>query len=350
MNSFRKLSKGRTDRHSYRINIFGFPGLAGSNNLGLLDQRLAVEWVRDNIAAFNGDPSRITIFGESAGGGSVDFYSYAWTSDPIVAGFIAQSGTVEVVPPNNASTSEALWFNASSLLGCGDASSNATEVLRCMRTKDVNDIATVISGLPNFIPTIDEEVVFSDYLTRSLAGNFIKKPMLIGHNDNEASMVRVVAALKGITLTDSYLDAFNLKTFFCPAAVRANVSVFNDVPVWRYRYFGDFQNMKLSTTLATGAYHGAEVNILFDTVPAGNDIPASTPEELDFATYMRGAWSSFAKDPVKGLNSYRGGWPEFDPTKETLIRLAFINNTGVNLARPIDYDAACGSLFPVAST
>jgi cholinesterase len=52
---------------SYRLNIFGFPGLPGdesvAQNPGLLDQRLAIEWVRDNIEQFAGDPTRITIFG-----------------------------------------------------------------------------------------------------------------------------------------------------------------------------------------------------------------------------------------------------------------------------------------------
>ena len=49
--------------------------------------------VRDNIAAFGGDPSRIVIFGQSAGGASVDYYNYAWKDDPIIAGSILQSGT-----------------------------------------------------------------------------------------------------------------------------------------------------------------------------------------------------------------------------------------------------------------
>lgn len=57
---------------SYRVNIFGFPGLPGmSQNLGLLDQRLAIEWVQKNIAAFGGDPKRIVLVGQSAGG---EFY------------------------------------------------------------------------------------------------------------------------------------------------------------------------------------------------------------------------------------------------------------------------------------
>lgn len=53
---------------SYRLSIFGFSGKPeGPGNVAFLDQRLAVEWVRDNIANFGGDTSRITIFGQSAG-------------------------------------------------------------------------------------------------------------------------------------------------------------------------------------------------------------------------------------------------------------------------------------------
>ena len=64
---------------NYRLGIFGFSGAPGlTQNVGLLDQRLAVEWVRDNIAGFGGDPNRITIFGHSAGGASTDYYNYAW--------------------------------------------------------------------------------------------------------------------------------------------------------------------------------------------------------------------------------------------------------------------------------
>ncbi|KZL72905.1 carboxylesterase [Colletotrichum tofieldiae] len=78
---------------NYHLNVFGFPGNpVSASNLGLLDVRLAMEWIRDNIANSGGDVSRVTLFGESAGGSLVDYYSYAYASDPIAKGFILMSG------------------------------------------------------------------------------------------------------------------------------------------------------------------------------------------------------------------------------------------------------------------
>ncbi|KAI3399640.1 hypothetical protein diail_5987 [Diaporthe ilicicola] len=65
---------------NFRMDIFGFPGVPELQvkNLALLDQRLAVSWVRDNIAAFGGDPSRITIAGQSSGAWAVSNWAYAF--------------------------------------------------------------------------------------------------------------------------------------------------------------------------------------------------------------------------------------------------------------------------------
>jgi cholinesterase len=168
--------------HSYRLNIFGFPGLPGyPQNVGLQDQRLAIKWVRDNIAAFGGDPERITLAGNSAGASSADMYSYAYTRDPIVQAFILESGTAtafNITQTNNL----AAWWLTSAQLGCGVQGVVGLEAsLNCMRGKPFTDVLAAAALAPansnflgTFAPTIDETLVFSDYDTRTLNGNFIQ--------------------------------------------------------------------------------------------------------------------------------------------------------------------------------
>ncbi|PQE08409.1 hypothetical protein CJF30_00005273 [Rutstroemia sp. NJR-2017a BBW] len=336
---------------NYRVNIFGFPGNpAGPANVGLLDQRLGVEWVRDNIEAFGGDPARITLFGQSAGGASVDLYNYAWVEDPIVAGFIPESGTaLSWALPNSAEITTSAWYNVSAKLGCGDASSSAESVLTCMRTKNTTAILDGISGaggtagiLGNFVPTADEKVVFSNYTERSAAGNFTKKPVLLGNNDNEAGLFIAQFALQGITYPASFWNAFNIQSFTCPSGVRANVSIQHNVPTWRYRYFGDFPDTEIYP--GVGTWHGAEIPLLFDTNIA---TLAQTQEQIAIGNYVRGAWAAFAKDPEAGLDAY--GWPRYEVGSETLLRLAWDNKTGTNAVDPVLYDQYC-SLVNISST
>lgn len=345
---------------NYRVNIFGFPG-AGTYNVGLLDQRLAIEWVRDNIVAFGGDPNRITLFGQSAGGASIDYYSYAWTSDPIVNAFIEESGTTQTIIPLNQSTSAEMWYNVSATVGCGGATSNATAVLSCMRTVNSSLILAAVGRLaatssntaapPNtFTPVIDSEIVFPDYPFRSLSGNFIKAPILMGNNDNEAGVFRVGDILAGNNYSPAYYNAFNLNTFVCPCSNRANISVYNKVPTWRYRWFGVFPNTNLTTFPDSGAYHGSEIPIVFNTMSAGKGIMKNTLQETAVSSYVMGAWAAFAKDPVKGLENYQGGWPEYDPAAKTLLRLGFNAATGVSLAMPSEYDSECTTQFTVTGT
>lgn len=83
----------------YRLNIFGYPNAAGLNasNPGLLDQRMAIEWIQKNIAAFGGDPERTVVWGQSAGAFSADHITFAYPSDPIVKGQICDSGSASLL-------------------------------------------------------------------------------------------------------------------------------------------------------------------------------------------------------------------------------------------------------------
>jgi carboxylesterase type B len=77
---------------NYRLNIFGQPNApqlastTSSQNFGLLDLNAVVQWVHDNIAAFGGDPARIMLFGQSAGGVAIDAYTYMHPQDTVVKG------------------------------------------------------------------------------------------------------------------------------------------------------------------------------------------------------------------------------------------------------------------------
>ncbi|RFU25203.1 hypothetical protein B7463_g11139, partial [Scytalidium lignicola] len=326
---------------NYRLSILGWPGNPTTqNNVALLDQRLAMEWIRDNISNFGGDPTRITLFGQSAGAASTDFYSYAWSSDPIAAGIILESGTTGLYPANSESVSAAAWYNISVALGCGDASTNSTTLLACMRNVEVDSLLGAIPQtgvnalLSAFGPTVDNTLIFSNYSQQTPASI----PLLAGNNDYESGLFRTEFALSGETLPDSVWDAYDLAGFNCPAGIRANASLAVKNPTWRYRYFSVFPNINISAE--GGAWHGAELQLLFGTTYlTGND----TAEEIDFEKYLQGAWTAFAKDPVNGLKTYESGWPLYNPAKKTLIRLGYGNAVGTNLASPILYDASCAN-------
>lgn len=161
---------------NYRLNIFGFPNAEGleDQNLGLLDQRLAIEWVRDNIAAFGGDPARITLFGESAGAIAVGYYSYAYSENPISRGIILQSGT-ELMGFDQAPNGSNFNFVAEDV-GCGGLGTQ--ERLSCMQRVPAARLEDFVASYEQsgkgstmgIWAVIDEKTIFSNYTARAGAG------------------------------------------------------------------------------------------------------------------------------------------------------------------------------------
>lgn len=162
---------------NYRLNIFGFPNAAGleDQNLALLDQRAFVQWCEENIAAFGGDPSRMVLWGQSAGSISVDMYNFAYPDDPIVGGFIMDSGTAESGLTSADSSHSNFTFVAENV-GCDGLSEDPAKELDCMRGVDAIKIKDFIASYAesgaspslgfNAVP--DERVVFSNYTQRAL--------------------------------------------------------------------------------------------------------------------------------------------------------------------------------------
>lgn len=142
---------------NYRVNAFGFlPGAAIKNsstsdlNPGLLDQQYALKWVNQNIAGFGGDPSNVTIWGQSAGGGSVVAQVIAnsgQTSPRLFSKALALSAFWPKTYRYDDPEAEAIYSSLVKMAGCGNATDG--DSLACLKTVDVQTIRTAalaISG------------------------------------------------------------------------------------------------------------------------------------------------------------------------------------------------------------
>ncbi|KAF1989485.1 alpha/beta-hydrolase [Aulographum hederae CBS 113979] len=332
---------------NYRLNLFGWShGPAPlPQNVALLDQRLAVEWVRDNIAAFGGDPSRIILSGESAGAFSTDFYAYAWKEDPIVAGFIAQSGVASFPMPEFGNLTDP-WFAVAGMVGCGGAE-KGVETVECMRRVDSSELQRAVGNmsvggglLTPFLPVPDGKTIFADGPAKSKAGDFIKKPMILGENNNELNLLYAFAKLSPGPLLNGITSLASNAIFTCGIATTARDRVAGGVPAWRYRYMSTWNNTGLGPGI--GAYHSSEIPLVFGTTEHKpfREAPARDEgEEGQVGRAMRGLWGAFVRDPVNGLVGK--GWPVYKDQDLTLNRLGWENKAQLNLAKGNEYDAAC---------
>jgi para-nitrobenzyl esterase len=175
---------------NYRLGAFGFlahPELTkessnhASGNYGLLDQAAAIRWVRDNIAAFGGDPQRITIGGESAGSFSVSAQMASPLSKGLIAGAIGESGSLLGLQPlptlAQAEQAGATW--ATSL---GAASLTALRALPAQQLLE----ASGKQGAPRFSAIVDGYLFPQSPTTVFEAGQQAKVPLLIGWNSQES--------------------------------------------------------------------------------------------------------------------------------------------------------------------
>ncbi|KAF5876784.1 putative carboxylesterase protein [Botrytis fragariae] len=330
----------------YRLLVFGFPGspLLPSANLAILDQRLALEWVKANIASFGGDPSKILMYGQSVGGLSIHYHAFAWPDDPIASSFMSISGTIND-EPNSPELSKSYWDKLSVLVGC--KSGVEEDVVSCMQEAPYQTILAAIKSLPltpteflprtQFVPTIDEKIVFSDYATRANAGRFSKLPYLVGNANHESGFYAISAFAQNITFSRSQWDLFDLKTFTCSAAQSALLRLKHNVTVYLYRYFGDFDNTRLYPT--SGAYHLSDLNMWHGV---GRDVSgiSNTRGEERLSKEMMRTLIEFAKDPLSGLEKL--GWRKYEGVgSATLNILGQHNSRDVTHVKSGEYDAQC---------
>lgn len=173
---------------NYRLGVFGFLGSAelaargggsGTGNYGIEDQRLALHWVQEHIAAFGGDPTKVTIFGESAGGLSVLTHLATPLSyqPALYHRAIIESG----VYGGAKAMAKAEQTYAAVLNGthCADVA--------CLLSTGARDVAAAMPAVP-VGPVIDGVALAADPLAAIAAGEFnAKVPLIIGHNREEAA-------------------------------------------------------------------------------------------------------------------------------------------------------------------
>ncbi|KAF4465909.1 neuroligin [Fusarium albosuccineum] len=175
----------------YRLSFWGFLASqdildAGVANLGLKDQRIALHWIKENIGAFGGDTSKITIWGESAGGGNVGYQAtaYGGKDEGLFRGLIAQSGA-DGTDMKNFTNPQKRYDTIVETVGCDQAK----DKLACLREVPFEKLNATITKVPgNFYPVVDGDFVL-DYPSALLSeGKFTKVPFLLGTNADEGTL------------------------------------------------------------------------------------------------------------------------------------------------------------------
>ena len=302
---------------NYRINIFGFSGAPGEpQNVGILDQRLAVEWVQTNIAGFGGDAAKITFAGQSAGAVSIDYHLHAFKAHPIARAVILQSGTAASFPPNTPQMTSDAFLAVASLVGCGSSPSRTTTA--CMRQINATAIMNATTRIPFgptralfqplWQPTVDNATIFPDYGARAARRDFAPLPAMIGNNGYEPGFYKLAAFATNRTLSDRQWVDFQQEGFTCPASGVAAAHA--EVVRPTYRYLFAAVTAELALTASSGAYHGSEIPLVFGSTAevVEGEISGGTKRLERFV--MR-TWAAFVKDPVRGLERLR--WRRYRP-------------------------------------
>lgn len=193
---------------NHRLGGFGFmPGAEiladGSANLGLLDQRMALEWVADNIHRFGGDPDRVTVWGESAGAYSVlnQMALYdgdaTYKSKPLFRGAILNSGSILSADPVDCPKGQAVYDAVVRTAGCH----GHINTLSCLRGVDYATYLNATSSVPGFLsytasalsylPRPDGRVLTASVEELVESGRYHAVPMLISDQEDEGTLFSV---------------------------------------------------------------------------------------------------------------------------------------------------------------
>ncbi|KAI0088264.1 Alpha/Beta hydrolase protein [Irpex rosettiformis] len=339
----------------YRLDSLGFlahpafvdnPEL-GDLNVGFLDQVEAMKWVQKHISAFGGDPTQITINGQSAGGSSVELHLVSPKSEGLFARAIAQS--VFRAPLPSPEQQEPLFNFYAQKAGCG--SGPVSTQMACLRNASLSALAPAqdspFSGPYNgYHPALDSKTIPVSPTISVLSGNKRRVPLIVGATSNEtlSGGTNLTAALKasfpGLTNDDlqEFAEHYPLSDFDsieqqvevgagesqlrCAAEILGG-AFSKQAKSYVYRY--NTANPTSGNTAVVG--HAAENWMMFLGTNTGfngsTTFSSMTPSEDAFASELIAYWLSFVRsgDPNKFKLARAPTWPTYSPTSAQRIVL-----------------------------
>ncbi|XP_077961162.1 cholinesterase [Gasterosteus aculeatus] len=358
---------------NYRVGAFGFLSFPDDKNFkgnaGLLDQRLALHWVAKNIAAFGGDSSKVTLFGESAGSASVGFHLLSPGSHGLFQRAVLQSGSPNA-PWATISQKES-WHRSTklaALLGCPQ--SPPSDMKDCLVQADPLKISseqydvvvqpTII--ITPFVPYVDGDFLPDKVEVLLSTGTIPKKDVLLGLNKDEGTYF-LVYGIPGFNITGQSLITRNEFLRGVPITMPHASNVMRDGAVFQYTDWTD-ENNRMSNRDSLGSLvgdqyfvcpvlefaqrysqHGGKTFLyLFDHRSSVNPWPewmgVLHSDELDFVfgmplnaslgytknevnmtkKFMK-HWANFARTGNPGIDG--NNWPVFHPERQEYVTLNY---------------------------
>lgn len=312
---------------AYRVGQLGFlahPELSKENpnnvsgNWGLLDMIAGLQWVQKNIAAFGGDPGKVTIFGESAGGIAVSMLCASPLAKGLFHGAISQSG-------GNFGPPRPTTFPGENQKRLADAERAGQTYSDSARVSSISELRKIDAGkLPSgrgigmSWPIIDGYVIPDDQYKLYEKGQFNDTPILVGYNSDEGASFSPPrtpeAYIEGVktrygTFAVSLIKAYPAGTVTVPKTARdlARDAAFGwHTWIWArlqakkgkskvyYYYFDQHPDYPEGSPRAGyGSPHGQDVAYVFQHLDASN--PQITKTDLEISEAMATYWTNFAK-------------------------------------------------------